>query len=56
MLFDLKNFGETYQWLVNHMFVEEIERTMEVYVDDIIVKSERREDLLGYLAHTLAVL
>lgn len=38
MFFGLKNTGETYQRVVNHMFFDETGKTMEVYVDDIIVK------------------
>ncbi|KAI9165144.1 hypothetical protein LWI28_008564 [Acer negundo] len=39
MPFDLKNAGATYQWLVNKMFASQIERNMEVYVDDMLIKS-----------------
>ena len=39
MPFDLKNVGATYQRLVNHMFRPQIERNVEVYVDDMLVKS-----------------
>lgn len=38
MLFGLKNAGATYQRLVKKMFTEQIGRSMEVYVDDMIVK------------------
>ena len=43
MPFGLKNAGATYQRLVNLMFKEEIGRTMEVYVDDMLVKSKMEE-------------
>ena len=36
--FSLKNVGVTYQRLVNIMFKEKICNTMEVYVDDMLVK------------------
>ena len=39
MPFDLKNAGATYQRLVNHMFRPQIGRTVEVYVDNMLVKS-----------------
>jgi hypothetical protein len=39
MLFGLKNAGATYQWLVNKMFHGQIGRNIEVYVDDMLVKS-----------------
>ena len=39
MSFGLKNVGATYQRLVNQMFNKQIGRNMEVYVDDMLVKS-----------------
>ena len=39
MPFGLKNAGATYQRLVNHMFRPQIGRNVEVYVDDMFVKS-----------------
>jgi len=39
MPFGLKNVGTTYQRLMDKVFKEKIERNMEVYVDDMIVKS-----------------
>jgi hypothetical protein len=39
MPFGLKNVGATFQRLMKKMFHEQIERNMEVYVDDILVKS-----------------
>ena len=40
MSFGLKNVGATYQRLVNRMFSKQIGRNMEVYVDDMLVKSK----------------
>ena len=39
MPFGLKNAGATYQRLVNHMFHPQIEWNVEVYIDDMLVKS-----------------
>ena len=39
MSFGLKNISATYQRLVNQMFSKQILRNMEVYVDDMLVKS-----------------
>ena len=35
--------------LVNHIFRELIEKSMEVYVDDLLVKSREESDHLRYL-------
>ena len=39
MPFGLKNVGATYQRLVNKMFQKQIRASMEVYIDDMLVKS-----------------
>lgn len=39
MPFGLKNSGATYQKLVNRMFAPLIGKSIEVYVDDMLVKS-----------------
>ena len=54
--FDLKNAGATYQCLVNIMFREQIGKTMEVYVDDILIKSKTTADHIAHLSDTFAVL
>ena len=38
MFFGLKNAGATYQRLVNKIFKPLIEKTMEVYMNDMIIK------------------
>ncbi|KAL6225399.1 hypothetical protein ACLB2K_004249 [Fragaria x ananassa] len=49
MPFGLKNAGATYQRLVNAMFEEEIGEVMEVYVDDMLVKSKIDDDHIANL-------
>ncbi|KAL5546702.1 hypothetical protein UlMin_006389 [Ulmus minor] len=44
MPFGLKNARATYQRLVNKMFKDQIGKTMEVYVDDMLVKSLKTEE------------
>ena len=39
MSFKLKNAGVTYQRLMNKMFAHQIGRNVQVYVDDMLVKS-----------------
>ena len=41
MPFGLKNARATYQRLVNHMFRPQIGRNVEVYMDDMLVKSAK---------------
>ncbi|KAL2246102.1 UNVERIFIED_CONTAM: Retrovirus-related Pol polyprotein from transposon [Sesamum indicum] len=50
MPFGLKNAGATYQRLVNRMFGDLLGKTMEVYVDDMLVKSKRSQDHIEDLA------
>ena len=52
MPFGLKNAGATYQRLVTKMFKHLIGRTVEVYIDDMVVKSKEPE---GHLADLKAV-
>ena len=56
MSFGLKNAGATYQRLVNHMFHPQIEQNVEVYVDDILVKSQDEEIHLDDLQETFDTL
>ena len=42
MPFGIKNAGATYQRLVNGMFKDMIGKSMEVYVDDMLVKSKAK--------------
>uniref|UniRef100_A0A2N9IQC0 Uncharacterized protein n=1 Tax=Fagus sylvatica TaxID=28930 RepID=A0A2N9IQC0_FAGSY len=47
MPFGLKNAGATYQRLMNKMFHHQIGRNMEVYVDDMLVKTKDDMKALG---------
>ncbi|XP_071926061.1 uncharacterized protein [Coffea arabica] len=46
MPFGLKNAGATYQRAMTTLFHDMIHKEMEVYVDDIIIKSKKTEDHL----------
>ena len=56
MTFGLKNVGATYQRLVNKMFSKQIRRNMEVYMDDMLVKSKEELAHLNDLKETFATL
>ncbi|CAL2270497.1 unnamed protein product [Prunus armeniaca] len=56
MPFGLKNAGATYQRLVNKIFKEQIGKTMEVYVDDMLVKAPKCTDHLKNLAEAFGLL
>ena len=56
MPFGLKNAGATYQRLVNKMFNKQIGRNMEVYMDDMLVKSKKELAHLDDLRETFATL
>ena len=56
MPFKLKNAGATYQRLVNKMFNRQIGRNMEVYVDDILVKSKEELTHLDDFRETFTTL
>ncbi|XP_074336467.1 uncharacterized protein LOC141673611 [Apium graveolens] len=56
MPFGLINAGATYQRLVNMMFKDQIGRTMEVYVDDMLVKSKVTTDHIKHLMEMFNIL
>ena len=56
MPFGSKNAGATYQRLVNQMFSKQIGRNMEVYVDNILVKSKEAKTHLKDLQETFNTL
>ena len=56
MPFGLKNARATYQHLINMMFKEQIGKTMEVYVDDMLVKSKVASDHIGHLANMFKII
>ena len=56
MPFGLKNARATYQRLVNRMFSHQIGRNVEVYVDDMLVKSKEEANYLDDLKETFSTL
>ena len=56
MPFGLKNAGATYQRYMLNYFADLIGRTIEAYVDDIVVKSKWADHLISDLEQTFAKL
>ena len=56
MPFGLKNAGVTYQRLMNKIFTHQIGRNIQVYVDDLLVKSLHENDHLDDLQETIDTL
>ena len=56
MSFGLKNVGATYQRLMNKMFTHQLGRNVQVYADDMLVKSVRENDHLSDLQETFNTL
>ena len=52
MPFGLKNAGATYQRLMNKMFTHQIGRNVQVYVNDMLVKSLHENNHLDNLQET----
>ena len=56
MPFRLKNAGATYQRLVNRMFQKQIGATMEIYIDDMLVKSTTTDLHIAHLSEAFQIL
>ena len=56
MPFGLKNAGATYQRLVNWMFQKQIGATMEVYIDDMLVKSTTADLHIAHRSEAFQIL
>ncbi|GJX70222.1 reverse transcriptase domain-containing protein [Tanacetum coccineum] len=56
MPFGLKNAGATYQRLVDKAFQRQIGRNLEVYVDDLVIKSRTEEEIIRDIAETFKTL
>ena len=56
MSFGLKNAGATYHRMMTRMFREKISHTVEVYIDDMVVKSKEEQGHVGDLTDIFEVL
>ena len=56
MSFGLKNAGSTYQRMMTKMFEPQLGKNIEVYIDDMVVKSKLVSKHLADLANTFEIL
>nr|GEU85432.1 reverse transcriptase domain-containing protein [Tanacetum cinerariifolium] len=56
MPFGLKNAGATYQRLVDKAFDSQVGRNIEIYVDDLVIKSHTETEMLRDIDETLCTL
>ena len=56
MPFDLKNAGSTYQQMMTKMFEPQLGKNVEVYIDDMVVKSKLVSEHLADLANIFKIL
>ena len=56
MSFRLKNTGTIYQRLINKMFKDLIGDIIEVYIDDMCVKSKKKKSHIEHLTRVFAIL
>ena len=56
MQFGLKNAEAMYQRLVTKMFKPLLGKTMEVYIDDMLVKSKESPDHAGHMQEAFELL
>ncbi|GKA23905.1 reverse transcriptase domain-containing protein [Tanacetum coccineum] len=56
MPFGLKNAGATYQRLVDKAFQKQIGRNLEVFVDDLVIKSRTKHEIIRDMEETFKTL
>ncbi|GJV44877.1 reverse transcriptase domain-containing protein [Tanacetum coccineum] len=56
MPFGLKNTGATYQRLVDKVFQKQIGRNLEVYVDNLVIKSRTEQEIIRDMEETFKTL
>ncbi|GJU27001.1 reverse transcriptase domain-containing protein [Tanacetum coccineum] len=56
MPFGLRNAGATYQRLVDRAFQKQTGRNLEVYVDDLVIKSRMEEEIIRDIEETFKTL
>ena len=56
MPFGLKNAGATYQRMITRMFEPQLEKKIEIYIDDMVVKSKVMSEHVNDLGNIFAIL
>jgi hypothetical protein len=56
MSFGLKNAGATYQRAIQACFKRKLNKNVEAYVDDVVVKTRNSDTLIADLEETFASL
>ena len=56
MPFGLKNVGSTYQRIMTRMFEPQLGKSIEVYIDDMVVKSKVVSEHVGDLGNIFEIL
>jgi hypothetical protein len=56
MSFGLKNAGATYQRAIQKCFTKQLNKNVEAYVDDVVVKTRNSDTLIADLEETFASL
>ena len=56
MPFGLKNAGSTYQRMMTKMFEPQLGKSIEVYIDDMVVKSKVASEHVGDLGNIFEIL
>ena len=56
MPFGLKNAGSTYQRMMTKMFESQMGKNIEVYIDDMVVKSKKVFEHIGDLTNIFEIL
>ena len=56
MPFDLKNAGATYQRMMTRMFEPQLGKSIEIYIDDMVIKSKLESEHINDLGNIFEIL
>ena len=56
MPFEFKNARATYQRMMTRMFEPQLRKNIEIYIDDMVVKSKAESEHINDLGNTFAIL